>query len=59
LEIGYGSPFRLKGEPGPDDMLRRILEEDAADSEPVAEPAANPDPFLSQNHPMWDRWIDV
>jgi hypothetical protein len=59
LELGYGSPFRLKSEPGPDDILRQILEEDTTDSEPVAEPAGPRNPFLSQHHPMWDRWIDV
>ncbi len=59
LELLDDDPLALKGEPRLADVMREILDEDKAASQPVAEPAPRRDPYLGQHHPMWDRWIDL
>jgi len=41
------------------DLNLKGLEEPRVQSEPIAEPAAIRNPFLTEHHPMWDRWLDA
>jgi hypothetical protein len=58
-EICEEEQLSLDDEPRLATLNRRILEGDVQSSAPIAAPTVIRNPFLSQHHPMWDRWLDA
>jgi len=58
-ELFADAEISLKGDVRLADLDLKSLEGDLERSEAIAEAAANRNPAMGQDHPMWDRWLDA